>query len=139
MALARRCSSPPTFPGQSTTKSSVRRDTKISGRVITHHTYCFSHKQCEGCPLRAKCLEKETRFRTISVHEHEQLVSEARSFQRTDAFQEIYRLRVEVEHRIARLTHFGLRQARHVGSATVLFQLAMTAALANLTLVAFAG
>ena len=50
----------------------------------------------------------------------------------------LHGLRVVAEHRIARLTHFGARQARYFGSAKVLFQLVMTAALANLTLVASA-
>ena len=81
-------------------------------------------------------MKEKTAFRTVSFHEHEQLVREARSFQRTDAFRESYRPRVVVEHRFARLTRFGMRQARYFGSPKVLFQLAMAAALANFTLVA---
>jgi hypothetical protein len=38
------------------------------------------------------------------------------------------------EHRIARLIRLGVRKARYVGSTKVLFQLAMAAAVANLTL-----
>ena len=44
--------------------------------------------------------------------------------------------RQTVEHRLARLVQLGIRQARYVGRAKTLFQLAMTAAVANLTLVA---
>ncbi|MDP2886181.1 MAG: hypothetical protein Q8P51_14295, partial [Ignavibacteria bacterium] len=40
------------------------------------------------------------------------------------------------EHRIARLVRLGIRKARYFGSAKVLFQLAMAAAVANLTLFA---
>ena len=45
-------------------------------------------------------------------------------------------MRIAAEHRIARLVQLGLRKARYFGSAKVLFQLAMTAAVANLTLIA---
>jgi protein-S-isoprenylcysteine O-methyltransferase Ste14 len=41
-----------------------------------------------------------------------------------------------VEHRLARLVQLGIRQARYVGRAKVLFQLAMAAAVANLTYLA---
>jgi transposase len=125
--------------GETTNKNARRAEKKLSGRVITYRMFCFSWKQCTACPLRVKCIKEKTRFRTVAVHEHERLVNEARSFQRTDGFHDIYRMRVEVEHRIPRLTHFGLRQARYIGSAKGLFQLAMTAALANLTLVAATG
>jgi hypothetical protein len=40
-----------------------------------------------------------------------------------------------VEHRIARLVQLGIRQARYRGHAKTLFQVAMAAAVANLTLV----
>ncbi len=125
--------------GETTNKNARRAEKKLSGRMITYRMFCFSWKHCTACPLRVKCIREKTRFRTVAVHEHEQLVNEARSFQKTDCFHDIYRMRVEVEHRIPRLTHFGLRQARYFGSAKGLFQLAMTAALANLTLVATAG
>jgi hypothetical protein len=72
----------------------------------------------------------------VLVHEHEGLVTDAKAFQRTDIFRTIYRTRVAVEHRIARLMRFGARKARYFGSSKVLFQFAMTAALANLTLMA---
>jgi hypothetical protein len=86
--------------------------------------------------LRSQCLKQTTPYRSVLVHEHEGLVNEAKAFQGTDIFRTIYRTRVAVEHRIARLMRFGARKARYFGSSKVLFQLAMTAALANLTLVA---
>lgn len=122
--------------GQVTRTSYQRRQVKRSGRVLTYQRFCFHADQCGACPLRPQCVKETTAFRTVSFHEHEQLVRDARSFQRTDAFRESYRPRVLAEHRFARLTHFGVRQARYCGSAKVLFQLAMAAALANFTLVA---
>ena len=113
-----------------------RRQTTITGRTFPYRRFVFRSDQCTVCRLRSQCVKEKTSFRTVNFHEHEELVSEAKSFQRTDAFHTIYRRRIAVEHRIARLMHFGARQARYFGSSKVLFQLAMTAALANLTLVA---
>jgi len=48
----------------------------------------------------------------------------------------LYRQRSTVEHRIARLIQLGLRQARYFGTKKTMFQLAMVAAVANLTLIA---
>jgi hypothetical protein len=44
--------------------------------------------------------------------------------------------RQTVEHRIARLMQLGMRQARYVGRRKTLFQALVTAAVANLTLIA---
>jgi hypothetical protein len=68
------------------------------------------------------------------VHEHEELLQQAKAYQRTDEYRTIYRQRVVAEHRIARLIRLGMRKARYFGSTKVLFQLAMAAAVANLTL-----
>ena len=88
------------------------------------------------CLLRDQCLEDKTSYRSIAVHEHEELLRVAKAFQRTDEFRARYRKRVVAEHRIARLVRLGIRQARYFGSKKTLFQLAMAAAVANLTLYA---
>ena len=74
--------------------------------------------------------------RAVLVNEHETLLQEARAYQRTGEYRTVYRQRVVIEHRIARLVRLGVRKARYFGSAKVLFQLAMAAAVANLTLFA---
>jgi len=60
----------------------------------------------------------------------------AQRYEQTDAFRDANRRRQTVEHRIARLSQLGVRQARYVGRAKTLFQLLMAATVANLTLVA---
>ena len=122
--------------GEVTRRYVQRTDRKRSGRSIAYRAYRFSPKQCSRCPLRSQCIQQNTPYRSVLVHEHERLVAEARAFQRTDIFRTIYKQRVAVEHRIARLMRFGARQARYFGSSKVLFQFAMAAALANLTLMA---
>ena len=66
-------------------------------------------------------------------------MQQARAFQATPAFDEVRRRRQAVEHRLARLVQLGLRQARYVGHPKTLFQLAMAATVANLTLLAYAA
>jgi len=124
-------------PAGETTRTYSRRTQKMhTGRTLAYRSYRFRATQCRACSLRSQCLKNTAGSRSVLVHEHEALVSEAKAFQRTDVFSALYKTRVAVEHRIARLMHFGARQARYFGSSKVLFQLAMTAALANLTLVA---
>ena len=107
------------------------------GTTFKNKCFMFPVAQCGSCPLRSGCVRPDASRRTISVHEHEELLQQAKAFQRTDEYQTIYRQRVVAEHRIARLIRLGVRKARYFGSTKVLFQLAMAAAVANLTL--FAG
>ena len=81
-------------------------------------------------------MKSTTHNRTVSVHEHESTLQHAKAFQRTEEFRTLYRKRVCVEHRIARLVQLGVRKARYFGNAKVLCQLAMTATVANLALIA---
>lgn len=124
-------------PAAEVTRTYARRtEKKRTGRTFAYRIYRFAPKQCSACALRTQCLKQTTPYRSVLVHEHEGLVTDAKAFQRTDIFRTIYRTRVAVEHRIARLMRFGARKARYFGSSKVLFQFAMTAALANLTLMA---
>jgi len=132
-----------TCPGGQTTAD--LRD--VAGHRQGFH---FAAAVCAPCPLRARCLKAGAApimedggavlrsGRTISLHPQEALLQQARAFQASDAFDEVRRRRQAVEHRIARLVQLGLRQARYVGQAKTLFQLALAATVANLTLLAFA-
>jgi transposase len=120
--------------GQTTTTWSPAKVRTQRGTVFVNKAFRFSREQCAGCALRTKCLKPSTPFRTVSVHEHEALLQQAKAFQRTEEFRIHYRKRVVVEHRIARVVRLGIRTARYVGSNKVLFQLAMAATVANLTI-----
>jgi Transposase DDE domain/Transposase domain (DUF772) len=121
-----------TCPGGQTT-----RDLRPNG---DRRAFQFATAACAACPLRARCLQDPARpgGRTIAVHAQEELLQQARAFQASPAFADVRRRRQAVEHRIARLVQLGIRQARYVGRAKTLFQLAMAAAVANLTLLAAA-
>jgi IS5 family transposase len=112
-----------------------KRRTK-RGKTFHSKAFRFAPEQCQGCPMRGRCVKPGAQWRSVSVHEHEVLIQAAKQFQRTEQFRQLYRQRVTVEHRIARLVQLGLRKARFFGKAKVLFQLAMTAAVANFTLMA---
>ena len=95
----------------------------------------FAAEVCGACPLRPHCVRGQG-GRTITVHPQERLLQAARAFQATPGFREYRARRQTVEHRLARLVQLGIRQARYRGSAKVLFQLYLAAAVANLTLAA---
>lgn len=120
-----------TCPGGQTTDD-------LRGPVGGGQRFVFATATCVACPLHAQCV-KGTGGRTIALHPQEVLLQQARAFQASAAFAEVRRRRQEVEHRFARLMQLGLRQARSFGHPKVLFQLAMAAAVANLTLLARAA
>jgi len=112
-------------------------------RVVKEHgqetkRFTFSGRACQECPRAGECVHETRRQRglgrEVTLHPQEARLQAARAFEQTEYFQEQYRQRVVVEHRIARLMGLGLRQARYVGRAKGLFQAARAAAVANLTL-----
>ena len=62
------------------------------------------------------------------------VLQRVRRQQSTPAFRALYRQRVMIEHRLARLCQLGIRQARYFGRPKTAFQLALAAAVANLSL-----
>ena len=70
------------------------------------------------------------------IHPQEALLQQARALQQSADYDEYRQLRVVVEHRLARLTQLGIRQARYFGRVKTKFQLYLAATVANLTLMA---
>lgn len=113
-------------------KRSIRRD-----RILKPYPgwrYVFSRTDCSGCRLRAQCTTGKVTARMITVTEATRALQNLRRQQSTPEFRARYRLRVIVEHRLARLCQLGIRQARYFGRAKTAFQLAMAAAVANFSL-----
>jgi transposase len=113
-------------------KRSVRR--KRVSQPAPGWRYVFARHDCSSCHLRSHCTPAKRKPRTITVTEATRALQKLRRQQSTPAFRSAYRLRVVVEHRLARLCQLGIRQARYFGRAKTAFQLAMAAAVANLTL-----
>ncbi len=121
---ARTCSCP---AGQTT-----KRLLKVGKGV---RLFRFAAEGCAPCPWRAHCV-KGSGGRSVRVHAQEALLQAARALQASPAFRAYRTRRQAAEHRIARLVQLGIRQARYVGKAKTLFQVAMAAAVANLVLLA---
>lgn len=89
---------------------------------------------CDRCPQRERCTTN-TAGRTVTIHEHEQLLQDAKAAQADPAWQAAYRgTRPKVERKIAHLmarVHGG-RKARSRGAARVATDLVARAAAVNL-------
>jgi hypothetical protein len=133
--VARTCTCP---AGQICTNLVVLKSfTDRQGERQILQGFRFDAAVCATCPLRAQCVRAgPTKGRTVSLHPREALLQQARAFQRSPAFAPYQKLRQTVEHRIARLMHLGVRQARYVGRVKTLVQVLLAATVANLTLVA---
>ncbi len=110
-----------------------RRRRRVRGRD-PGWKYQFSRKDCNGCEMRSQCTQSKRRAREVVVTAKTEKLEKLRREQRTKRFRKRYRERIVVEHRIARLVQLGIRQARYFGRSKVSFQVAMAAAVANLSL-----
>lgn len=100
-------------------------DTDKHGRK-TFHFDAF----CDGCPLREQCT-KSKHGRTISVHPNERELQQARHFQNTAEGRAKLKRRLTVENALARLSRYGIGQARYFGRTKSKFQLTIACAVAN--------
>jgi hypothetical protein len=95
---------------------------------------------CAGCPLRAQCIaSKAGGGKIIQLHPREDLLQQARTAAKTEAFKELYHRRVAVEHSIARLVQRGIRKSRYFSRKRTLWQVALAAAVVNLIVIAGKG
>lgn len=111
---------------------SIRRDRVL--QPSPGWRYVFARADCSACRWRAQCTTAKVTARTITVTEATHVLQKLRRQQSTPEFRSLYRLRVVIEHRLARLCQLGIRQARYFGQAKTAFQLALAATVANLSL-----
>jgi hypothetical protein len=132
---AKICTCPAGHTTETLVPSGYRTDK--NGQRQRVKSFVFPAEVCIACPLRPKCVRAKTkRGRTIQVHPQEKLLQEARAFQNSPEFQPYRQMRQDVEHRLARLVQLGIRQARYFGRKKTLFQVLISATVANLTLAA---
>ena len=87
---------------------------------------------CHDCPMRAQCLGKEQRHRTLLVGEHHSALQARRQEQKTEAFQERMKHRNAIEGTQSELVRgHGMRHARYRGLAKVKLQNYFTGAACN--------
>lgn len=99
--------------------------------------FVFAESLCAACPLRQQCIRSKAKAgKVIRLHPREDLLQQARAQSHTQHFKERYRERVVAEHSIARLVQRGIRKSRYVGRKRTLWQVAIAAAVVNLSLIA---
>src|SRR5262249_24601435 len=113
-------------------KRSIRRD-RIRGEQ-PGWKFIFSRNDCHSCPLRERCTTSEVAARQVTYTGVTRRRAKRRRPFRSAAMRHVYRRRIVVEHRIGRLKQLGIEQARYFGRAKVALQVALAAAVANLTL-----
>lgn len=115
-------------------KQSIRRDRIRAGE--SGWKFIFSRNDCNGCPLRERCTTSEVSARQVTYTDVTRRQAKLRRRFRSAAMRHVYRRRIVVEHRIGRLKQLGIQQARYLGRAKVALQVALAAAVANLTMAA---
>jgi hypothetical protein len=126
--------------GQATRRYS-RVKVVYGGARVRVKRFAFDKAICRACPRSEECIgrDRRRRGRFVQLHPREAALRAARELEGTADYRRQYRLRVVVEHRLARLVQLGLRQSRYVGRAKTASQALLAATVANLTLVMAGG
>jgi len=115
-------------PAGHKSQSQGKRKTQ-AGAGIQHR---WAEALCSVCPLKEQCTKAKRRTLYVPPDFHERRRREAHA--RSPQGLEELRLRIVVEHAIARLKNLGAGTARYVGRAKTRAQWLWCAAIANLTL-----
>lgn len=109
-----------TCPAGKTSTQCSRLEEAATGKV----SYRFEFStQCQECPLRAQCLGKDQRHRTVQVGEHHTALQARRQEQQTKGFKERMKQRNGIEGTQSELVRgHGMRHARYRGLAKVRLQ-----------------
>lgn len=95
--------------------------------------FVFPPEDCGICPQRGACVSEKHAGRSVEVGPNEALFIDARAYQTTNAYKADRRARQVVERQVARMVRVGARFARVFGMVKVRAQIAIIAAVVNLT------
>src|SRR5450759_3157196 len=91
---------------------------EVTANLVGHraHSYLqFATQICAPCPPRAACTAANSkRGRQVVLHRHEEVLLKARARQRSPGFQQLWRRRQAVEHRVARMVQLGTVSYTHL-------------------------
>lgn len=113
--------------GQTTSRRS--RNTNDTG-----WKYRFAPKQCAGCPLREKCLEKPktTKSRHVIKNDYDATYRAAKEKAKTERYKEVRRQHPRIERKLGEMARWhDARHARYRGRAKVLIQMLVTGLVVN--------
>jgi len=118
-----------TCPAGKTNTQCSRLEEEETGKV----SYRFEFgAHCHECPLRAQCLGKDQRHRTLQVGQYHTWLQARRQEQQTEAFKLKTHRRNAIEGTQSELVRaHGLRRARYLGLAKAGWQNFMAAAACN--------
>jgi hypothetical protein len=120
-----------TCPGKNTNSQCSRLEEKATGKASFR--FEFSRCDCQGCPLKDKCLGKGQEHRTVTVGEHHSLLQDRRKEQKTEAFKEDMKHRNGIEATISELVRgHGLRRSRYRGLKKTSLHCLMCGAACNI-------
>ena len=97
--------------------------------------YRFRAGDCDGCPLRQRCLTDpaKARRRTVIKNDHEAAYRAAREKAKTPRYQEVRKQHPRVERKLGELVRWhDARHARYRGRAKVLIQGLLTGFVVNI-------
>jgi hypothetical protein len=117
-----------TCPAGKTTRTR-QRNTNDTG-----WKYRFRAQDCDGCPLRSRCLTdpKKARRRTVVKNESEAAYRAAREKAKTPRYQEVRQQHPRVERKLGELVRWhDARRARYRGRAKVWLQGLLTGLVVN--------
>ncbi len=112
------------------------RTTHVRVEIGVAERHSWSRDECDGCPLKTKCLAKGRRTRTLLLHPDEQEQRRSRERWAMPDVQLLYRTRAQCERLINRMVRHGARQARAWGLGYAQFQAHAIGATCNLKLLA---
>ena len=96
----------------------------------------FDSNDCRNCSSRPKCTRSKIKPRSLTIKPQQlhQALKDARVYQETESFKQIYNKRAGVEGSISQATgRYQLRYCRYIGLAKTLLQHVITAAAINLS------
>lgn len=103
---------------------------QVEYSAISPHAY-FGADTCDACRLRARCTDAK-KGRTLRIHPHQRLHRKLEVHTATKNGRRELRLRVAVEHRLARIGALQTSRARYKGARKNTLDLRRHAAVANL-------
>lgn len=93
--------------------------------------FAFSRRVCKHCRLFERCVQSQTRGRTVYASPFEAYVQVQQQRQQTAEYKALYRMRSLVERPQAELVHHGLRRTRYLGQAKRQLQRLWSGAVLN--------
>lgn len=98
--------------------------------IIMYH---FPMSECGKCPVQSECTNDRDGRRTVGISFVNKELREAETFNKTEEFRKVMKLRSPIEGKLAELKRYhGLRRARYRGLKRVGLQFYFTAAAVNL-------